>query len=112
MSMLRGITVQLHIKTQSGYDGFNRPTYAEQVIPVENVLVTPVSAGDQLANERMSGKQISYELCIPKGDANCWTDTKVEFLGQIWHTVGYPEEYIEELLPLDWNKKIRVERHE
>ena len=41
-----------------------------------------------------------------------WTDTKVEFFGKTWKTVGEPVEGIEENIPLRWNKKVVVERYE
>ena len=58
-----------------------------------------------------SQKTIQYELSIPKGDTNNWVDTEVEFFGQKFMTVGYPEELIEEMVPLSWNKKVKVERY-
>ena len=35
----------------------------------------------------------------------------VEFFGQKWRTYGGVQQYIEELVPLDWNKKVKVERY-
>ena len=32
----------------------------------------------------------------------------MEFFGQKWHTYGGVQQYIEELVPLDWNKKVKV----
>ena len=54
---------------------------------------------------------LAYELCIPKGDAHSWDDVTVEFFGQKWRTYGGVQQYIEELVPLDWNKKVKVERY-
>lgn len=36
----------------------------------------------------------------------------VEFFGRKWRTYGGVTEGIEELLPLAWNKKVKVERYE
>ena len=39
--MIKGITVLLTVRVQSGTDDFNRPTYTETVTSVDNVLVGP-----------------------------------------------------------------------
>lgn len=109
--MLKGITIILHNKKIVSVDEFNRPIYQETPILVENVLVAPESNPEILSQLNLSGKKEVYVLAIPKGDTNNWTDAKVEFFGKIWHTVGEPVEGIEKLIPLDWNKKVRVERY-
>ena len=83
----------------------------EKAVDVENVLVTPVSSADMVNELNLTGKTIAYELSIPKGDQNDWTDARVEFFEKTFITVGYPEEMIENLVPLDWNKKVKVERY-
>ena len=37
--MIRGMTVVLYVRTQTGTDAFNAPIYAEHPVEVENVLV-------------------------------------------------------------------------
>jgi hypothetical protein len=34
----------------------------------------------------------------------------VEFFGEKWQTVGFPQEWIGGLVPLGWNKRVEVER--
>jgi hypothetical protein len=41
-----------------------------------------------------------------------WTDRKVEFFGETFRAIGAPTQGIDALIPLAWNKKIRVERYE
>ena len=41
-----------------------------------------------------------------------WEDRKVEFFGEIWKTVGFSQQGIENMIPLDWNRKVQVERYE
>ena len=53
-----------------------------------------------------------YQIAIPKGDANDWTNARVRFNGKDFRTIGEPEEGIEENIPLKWNRKIKVERYE
>lgn len=110
-SVIKGITVNLYEPVQTGVDAFHAPVFEEVPVPVENVLVCPVSAEDVVSDVQMYGKRSEYELCIPKGDEHIWEDRKVEFFGQQWRTFGFPQRWIEENTPLDWNKKIRVERY-
>ena len=37
---------------------------------------------------------------------------QVRFFGEDWRIIELPEEGIEKLIPLQWNKKVRVERYE
>lgn len=106
---LKGITIKLYEKTQAGVDGFGKPIYQEVPVDVENVLVSPASADDVVNNTNLSGNKAVYNLGIPKGDTHVWENRIVEFFGKKWRTVGIPLEGIEELIPMDWNKKVTVE---
>lgn len=110
--MIKGITIKLYTKTQTGTDGFNAPIYTETAEEVENVLVQPTSETEILDTLNLTGRKAVYQLAIPKGDTHDWTDAKVEFFNQTFRTIGTPIEGIEELLPLAWNKKVRCERYE
>lgn len=112
MIAIKGIPVKITTKLLSGYDDFNNPIYVEGEEIVENVIVSPVSSEDATEEFNLTGKHIVYTLCIPKGDAHKWDNTKVEFFNQKWQTVGYPKEYIEDMVPLEWNKQISVEHYE
>lgn len=109
--MLKGITVTLYQKAQTGTDGFNRPVYTETEERVENVLVTPASAEAVINELNISGKHLVYELSIPKGDDHDWTDKHVSFFGKHFKTFGPEEEWIESMVPLAWNKKVKVEAY-
>lgn len=111
MALIKGITVVLHDKTQNGTDPFNRPVYTETSVNVDNVLVEPLSQDDIVNELNLTGKKAVYRLCIPKGDAHVWMDKKVTFFGEDWHVYGYPIEYIEDNVPLEWNRKVMVERY-
>lgn len=112
MSYIKGIPVVLTVKNQVGNDDFEAPIFHETQETVENVLVTPVSSSDVLTDVQLYGKKTEYELCIPKGDTHTWTDTKVEIFGKAFQTVGRPREYINNLVPLEWNQKIKVVLYE
>ena len=77
--MIRGISVTLYERTQTGTDAFSAPVFRE--------------------------------TCLPKGDTHRWDDCRVDFFGQSWRVYTPPREYIEAQLPLDWNRKVRVERY-
>jgi hypothetical protein len=97
--------------TKTGTDPFGNPIYEETDIVVENVLVSPTSTDDIVNQLTLTGKKAVYTLAIPKGDTNDWEDKEVKFFGKRWRTFGFPIEGIEDLIPLDWNKKVMVERY-
>lgn len=109
MALIKGMTVQLAVKEQTGVDGFNNPIYAETLVDVENVIVAPASSDDITSSLNLHGKKAVYTLGIPKGDTHEWRDTTVNFFGKTFHTFGEPIEGIEENIPLEWNKKVMVE---
>ena len=109
--MIKGIDVVLHQKTEAGEDPFGHPICEESLVTVENVLVTPASAEAVIEELNLSGKRLEYILCIPKGDTNIWEDRVVEFFGCHWKTFGGVQEWIDAMVPLSWNKKVKVERY-
>lgn len=106
---LKGITVDLIQKIKTGEDPFGSPVFEDRVIKVDNVLVAPVSSDDIVDSQNLYGKKAVYILGIPKGDTNDWEDTEVCFFGRRFRTFGFATQGIESLIPLDWNKKVRVE---
>lgn len=112
MTMIKGITVILVNKISDGVDPFGTPIYRDAEIPVDNVLVTPSTTDDMVNQLNLTGKKAVYTLAIPKGDEHDWEDKEVIFFGQRWRTFGFVTQGIEHLIPLDWNKKVMVERYE
>ena len=108
---MRGVTVILHKKTQTSTDDFGAPIYTDKPIPVENVLIGEPSSEQVLQDLNLHGKHLAYVLAIPKGDSHDWTDTEVEFFGNTFKTYGEPTQGIDHLIPLSWNKKVKVERY-
>lgn len=111
MALLKGITIQLVGLKKTGSDPFGNPIYEETDIDVENVLVSPTSTDDIVNQLTLTGKKAVYTLGIPKGDTHDWEDKEVKFFGKRWRTFGFPIEGIEDLIPLDWHKKVMVERY-
>ena len=109
---MRGVTVTLYDKTQTGVDGFGRPVYEDIAVTVDNVLIGEPTSEDVIDTLNLTGKHLAYTLAIPKGDTHTWTDRKVEFFGEVFRTIGEPTQGIDHLIPLSWNKKVKVERYE
>ncbi len=109
--MIHGITVSLYVKTQTGTDDFGAPVFEETPKEVCNVLVGEPTSEDIVSSLQLYGKRIAYTLAIPKGDEHDWEDVTVEFFGQKFRTYGGVTQGIDTLIPLCWNKKVKVERY-
>ena len=111
---MKGITILLAEKTQTGVDDLNRPTYEDDFVEVKDVLVGEPSTDEITNTMSLYGKMVKYTLAIPKGDTNTWVDTEVvlpyPFEGK-YRTIGYPTAGIEANIPLRWNKKVLLERY-
>lgn len=112
MARIKGITVTLIDKKEVGKDDFGASIFEDVEISVDNVLVSPASSDDVINQLNLTGKKAEYLLAIPKNDNNTWENKEVIFFGKKWKTTGLAQEGIEANIPLDWNKKIGVERYE
>lgn len=109
---IKGIPIEIKVRTKIGEDTLNAPIYTEAFETVDNVLIGEPSSEDVINELNLSGKHIVYVLGIPKGDTHDWTNTTVRFWGETFRTVGTPIQGIEDMIPLSWNKKVKVERFE
>ena len=109
--MIKGVTVVLHERTQSGTDPIGSPIYTTKDTEVADVLWSPSTVDDLIDQTRLEGTRELYTLCIPKGDTNTWLENTVTFNGKTFHCYA-ESEFIEENLPLRWNKKVLVERYD
>lgn len=109
--MIKGISVKLHTRTQSGTDGFGRPIYTESFVMVDDVLVGEPSGSEIDENKDLYGKRLAYTLAIPKGDAHDWNNATIEFFGEKFRTFGPVIQGIEANIPTRWHKKVMVERY-
>ena len=82
MTRIKGIPVILISRTNPVEDELGSLIYEDKEIVVENVLVAPTSSDDILSTTNLYGKKAVYTLAI------------------------------DELIPLDWNKKVYVESYE
>lgn len=111
---MRGQTVTLYEKAQTGVDSFNHPIYEETPVLVENVLIGEPSTDDITSATDIYGKRIVFMLGIPKGDRHNWQDCKVSWTDAYGtvitvRTFGYPITGIEANIPGPWHKKVRCE---
>lgn len=108
---MKGTTIQLMVKSQTGTNPLGEPVYEETPEDVPGVLVGSPSADDVTSTMELYGKHISYMLGIPKGDTHDWTDAEVIIRGERYRTIGHPITGEPENIPLMWGKNIRVERY-
>lgn len=108
---MKGTTVQVVVKTQTGTDPFGAPIYEESLEDVKDVLVGQPTTDDVTSTLELTGKKIAYVLGIPKGDTHIWTDTEVVIWGERFRTIGFPQTGIQENIPLRWGQNVKVERY-
>ena len=108
---MKGSTVKLIKKTQSGTDPFGNPIYTEEQISVDDVLIGSPTADDVTNTISLYGKKVEYVLGIPKGDTNTWVDAEVEFWGMRFRTIGYPTTGEQANIPLRWGQNVKVEKY-
>lgn len=112
MAKITGITVTLIEQIENGKDEFNHPIYSEKRVRVGNVLVAPAQTTEIVDALNLTGKKAVYNIAIPKGDKHNWKDNIVEFFGEKWQVIGFPQMGIEANIPLSWNQKWMVARYE
>lgn len=111
--MIKGIDVTLYERTQTGEDDFGAAVYSETPVTVHNVLVGEPETADLVNELQLYGKRLAYVLAIPKGDTHDWEGAAVAFFGQKFRAYGSVTQGMEEaMIPLRWNKKVKVERYE
>ncbi len=110
--MIRGMTIQIVVKTQTGTDPFGAPIYSETEQDVNDVLVGQPTTEDYATTLQLTGKHIAYVLGIPKGDTHDWVNTDVIIWGERFRTIGLPQTGIQDNIPLQWGQNVKVERYE
>lgn len=111
MPRIKGITIILYERTQTGVDEAHAPLYTETAVEVENVLIGEPSSDDITNELDLTGHRLAYTLAIPKGDTHEWTHCRVDFFGESFRVYAPPTQGLDHLIPLEWNKKAKVERY-
>lgn len=107
--MIKGETVILIERNQSGADAFGAPIFSETEIKVEDVLIGNPSEDAVVNDLQMYGKKLLFVLGIPKGDAHNWQDTIVVIRGTRFKTYGFPLTQTDANVPGKWNTQVKVE---
>lgn len=112
--MLRGTTVTLYERRQTGTDGLGAPVYEEIPVRVEDVLIAPADSPAVTDSTGLAGRRTAYRLYLPRGDAHIWENCRVELCGDTFCVIGGGEQWMEENLPAGcrWNKRVEVERYD
>lgn len=110
--MIRGETVILVEKTQTGVDPFGQPIYEESEVTVENVVVGVPSSDAVVTDLNIDGKRLAFILGIPKGDNHDWKNATIYIRGQKFKSYGFPLTQTEENVPGHWNTQVKVEAYE
>lgn len=108
---MKGTTIQLVVKTQTGTDAFGAPIYTEELVNVDDVLVGSPTSDEITDSLNLFRKKIVYMLGIPKGDTHTWEDAEVIIWGNRYRTFGYPITGEQANIPLRWGQNVRVERY-
>jgi len=114
---MRGVTVTLYEKTQTGADPFGAPVWTETPATVENVLIGEPTSDDIITATDLYGKRIRWMLGIPKGDTHDWRDARIEWTDAYGTThklrsFGFPITGVAALVPTPWHMKVRCEEIE
>lgn len=110
--LIKGMTVTLWTKIQTGTDEFNEPIYEWSSETVDNVLVGNPTPQELLDEKTLTGRSIDYLLGIPKGDTHSWENQIVEFFGHKFLTYGIPQQGIEANVPGPWHQIVKCQRYE
>ena len=111
MGKIKGVSVVLHVRTIKEYDPLGNPVYTTEDVTVNNVLWNVSSVDDLIDSTRLEGTKELYTLAIPKGDTQTWLENTVTFNSKTYHCYA-ESEGMEALTPLEWNKKVLVERYD
>lgn len=86
---LKGITVTLIDKQQTGTDPFGKPIYSDVEIQVDDVLVAPTKSEEVLTRQNLTGRTAVYTLAIPKMIIMIGKTKKFAFLENVGECLEY-----------------------
>lgn len=110
--MIKGETIILKEKTQSGVDPFGKPIYEFNDVSVENVVVGSPTFEAVTTDLNLEGKRLAFVLGIPKGDTHDWKDAEIVIRGELFKSYGFPLTQTAENVPTRWNTQVKVEKYE
>lgn len=109
---LKGEPVVLVERIDTGEtDEFGTTIFEDAETTIENVLINSSTASEILDTTNLTGSKNLYTLAIPKADSHDWMNNHVKFWNKEWNVISETQGD-EDMTPLDWNKKVIVERYE
>ena len=109
---LKGEPVVLVERIDTGEtDKFGTTIFEDVETTIENVLINSSTASEILDTTNLTGSKNLYTLAIPKADNHDWMNSRVKFWNKEWNAVSETQGN-EDMTPLEWNKKVIVERYE
>jgi len=111
---MKGTTIQIVVKTQTGTDPFGQPIETEELVDIPDVLVGSPTSDDVTTVLQLYGKKIAYVLGIPKAILNDyeWSDREFVIFGKRFRSIGYPMTGEQANIPLRWGANLKVEAYD
>ena len=109
---MRGESVIVITRTETGRDGGNAPIYSDSETTVTNGLVAPGTRSDVIDSNRPEGVDVAYNLHFPKTFTGSLRGLRVKVRGEAFHIIGDPQPYQTNLTPGKWNRPVEVERRD
>ena len=106
---MRGETVTVITHEETGRDPGNNPIYGDVETDVENVLVAPGPRADVIESNRPEGVDVVFNLHFPKSFTGSLRGARIKVRGEVFHVVGDPKPYQNNLTPGPWNRPVEVE---
>lgn len=106
---MKGETVVVSTRVQSGKDMFGNAIYELDSLEVDNVLVAPGEVDDVIESTRPEGSEIHYTLYFPKTFE--WLgleNAEIEVRGESFKVIGRPNYWNPDVCPTDWNMVVKV----
>lgn len=108
--MITGETVTVELREVDGLDDYGEVTYRKEILQVDNVLVAPGGAVDQVSNASPEGVKIIYTLYFPKSyKGKSLRGATVVVRGERFRVVGDPKPYPLANTPTLWDMPVQVE---
>lgn len=107
--MIRGETVQVVRRVETGRDRFNAPVWDDEVETVTDVLVAPGPRTDVDASTRPDGVRVQWSLHFPKSYTKPLRGCRVAVRGgEPMPVIGDPAPYTMENTPGRWHMPVEL----
>lgn len=105
---MRGETVCVHARVQTGTDDLNDAVWEDVELEVDNVLVAPGASQDVVSSMRPDGVQVRYTLYFPKTFDGRLEHCSIDVRGERLDVVGSPRRFDKVNCPTEWWMVVEV----